>query len=481
MRPSIVLRYAGSILLLNSVFMLVAMILSTANESDTAFYPLLLSFFITATVGIFPLLFVPADNYISIKEVYAIVVVSWLVICSFGILPYLLWGGEFNFVNAWFESVSGYTTTGATILTNVEELPQSLLFFRSCTHWMGGVGVILFALLVAPALKMNKMKLSKIEMSSLTKDNFMYKTHETIRVILSVYITSTLLCFLLLQLAGMNWFDALNHAFSTVATGGFSTKNMSIAAFDNPWVGIIITFFMLLSGLHFGMVYGAVTGRSTVLFRSPIVRYYFASVGVGMLLVTLNLWLTDTFPNFGESMLHASFQVASMTTTTGFATSNSAYWPSFSILVLMFFMLQTACAGSTVGGMKVDRIFMFFKALKVQIKKQQHPNAILHIKIGNTSIDEDISYSVIIFMLFFMLIAFIATMLLSLMNIDMISAFSASLASISNVGAAFGLFGSLDNYNSLNAVGKILLTILMFIGRLEIYGLLMLFFIRSWK
>lgn len=466
---------------MNSVFMLMATALSAFYDYDTAFYPLLFSFFVTSTAGAFPLLFVPADDYISIKEVYGIVMVSWLSICSFGLLPYLLWGGEFSFVNAWFESVSGYTTTGATILTNVEGLPKSLLFFRSCTHWMGGVGVILFAILVAPALKMNKMKLSKMEMSSLTKDNFLFKTHETIRVVLSVYVTSTMLCFLLLHLAGVNWFDAINHAFSTVATGGFSTKNMSVAAFDSAWVDVIITVFMLSSGLHFGMVYAAVSGRSTLLFRSPIVRYYLASVSVGIALVTLNLWLTNTFPSIGQALLHASFQVASMTTTTGFATTNTTFWPSFSILALMYFMLQTACAGSTAGGMKVDRVFMFFKALRVQIKKQQHPNAILHIKIGSASVDEDVSYSVIIYMLFFLLIALVSTMLLSLLNVDLISAFSASLAAISNVGAAFGLFGSLDNYNNLHAAGKVLLTILMFTGRLEIYGLIMLFFIRSWK
>ena len=480
MKFNVVFRYAGIILLLNSMAMLAAMFISLFTEGDNAFFAFLLSFFVSATVGVFPLIFTPSDSHINIKEVYAVVVVSWVAICLFGILPYVLWGGEFSIIDAWFESVSGYTTTGATVLHEIESLPRSILFFRSFTHWMGGVGVVLFALLVAPAMRMNKMRLSKLEISSLAKDNFMYKAQETIRVILSVYIVGTLLCLLMLKVAGMSWFDSVNHAFSTVATGGFSTRNDSLSSFS-PFVQAIVMFFMLMSGVHFGLLYSAVTRRSGALLRSPIVRYYLAAVGAGILLVSLNLWLSGEFSSLGESFLHGSFQVISFTTTTGFASVDSSVWPSFSIMLLVFFMLQGGCAGSTVGGIKVDRFLIFFKSLKAQVKKQQHPNAVVPVKIGNHLIEDETSHSIILFMLFFLLIVFMATLTLCLTEIDLMSAFSASLASLTNGGAGFGVFGSLSNYDVLNPLGKLMLTVLMITGRLEIYGLILLFFIKSWR
>jgi trk system potassium uptake protein TrkH len=383
-------------------------------------------------------------------------------------------------LDAWFESVSGYTTTGATILQNIESLPRSILFFRSFTQWMGGVGVVLFALLVAPAMRMNKMRLSKLEMSSLAKDNFVYKAQETIHVILSVYIAGTLLCFIMLKIAGMNWFDAINHAFSTIATGGFSTKNDSIASFT-PLVQILIMFFMMMSGIHFGLLYSTFVRRSGSLLRSPVVRYYMLSIAAGLILVSLNLWISGQFSSFGESLMQGSFQVISVITTTGYASSDSSVWPSFSILLLLFFMLQGGCAGSTVGGIKVDRFLIFIRSLKAQVKKQQHPNAVVPVKIGNHIIDDETGYSITLFMLFFLLITFISTIVLSLTDIDLMSAFSVSLASISNGGAGFGMFGSLSNYDLLNPLGKLMLTILMITGRLEIYGLILLFFIKSWR
>jgi trk system potassium uptake protein TrkH len=462
------------------MFMLAAMIISFFSEGDDAFYAFLLSFFISATVGVFPLIFTPVDSHIGIKEVYAVVLVSWAAICLFGTLPYVLWGDEFSVVNAWFESVSGYTTTGATILRDIEALPRSILFFRSCTHWMGGVGVVLFALLLAPAMKLNKMRLSKMEMSSLANENFRYKTQETIHIILTVYILGTALCFLMLKIAGMSWFDAINHAFSTFSTGGFSTKNDSMASFT-PQMLVIVMFFMLMSGIHFGLLYAAVTRRSNALFRSPTVHYYIKSLFAGIVLIALGLWIAGVFSSLGESLLHGAFQVISYATTTGYSTVNSAIWPSFAILLLVFFMLQSGCAGSTTGGIKVDRLLVFFKSINVQIKKQQHPNAIVPVKIGNSVIDDEVSHSITLFMLFFLLIAFISTFLLSLTGIDLMSAFSASLASLTNAGQGFGVFGSMGHYDVLHPLGKLLLTLLMISGRLEIYGLLLLFFIKSWR
>jgi trk system potassium uptake protein TrkH len=459
--------------------MLVAMIISLCNEGDNAHFAFFLSFLISVLVGVFPLIFVPKDSYITIREVYGIVVVSWVAACLFGVLPYLLWGGEFSIVNAWFESVSGYTTTGASILNSPESLPRSILFFRSCTHWMGGVGVILFALLIAPALRMNKTRLSQAEISPLAKENYFSKTQETVSIILSVYLGATVLCSLMYMIGGMNWFDAVNHSFSTVATGGFSTKNLSLAAFDSAWIYIISMVFMLTSSIHFGLLYSAITGKSVKLFKSPVIRYFFLSVAAGIIFVSLNLWLSGRFDSFGKSLLHGAFQVISYTTTTGYASIDSSYLPPFSILVIVFFSLQSGCAGSTTGGLKVDRVYIFFQTLKVQIKRQQHSKAIIPVKVGKNIIDEDIVNSVMLFMLLFLLILFVATVILTAMGNDLLSSFSAAMASLTNAGAGFGNFSSLGNYSSLASCGKILMTILMVTGRLEIYGLILIFFIRK--
>jgi len=478
-RLSVILRYGGFILLINSVFMLLAMIISLCNEGDNAHFAFCLSFLISVLVGIFPLIFVPQDSYITIREVYGIVVVSWAMTCLFGVLPYLLWGGEFSIINAWFESVSGYTTTGASILNSPESLPCSILFFRSCTQWMGGVGVILFAVLIAPALRMSKTRLSQAEISPLAKENYFSKTQETVSIILSVYVGATLLCFLMYLIAGLDFLTAINHAFSTVSTGGFSSKNTSFAAFDNIWVSVITIVFMLISSIHFGVIYSAVTGKSDKLFKSPVIRYYFLSLAAGILLVSLDLWISGRFDSFWESLRHGAFQIISYATTTGYASTDSSILPMFSMIVIVFFTLQSGCAGSTSGGMKVDRIYIFFQTLKVQIKRQQHPKAIIPVKVGKNTIDEDIVNSVMLFMLLFLFILFVATVILTALGNDLLSAFAAALASLTNVGAGFGNFSSLGNYDSLASGGKMLMTVLMMTGRLEIYGLILIFFMRK--
>ena len=253
MRLNVVLRYMGLMLLLNAGFMLLSACISLFNNFDTGFYPLLLSFLLTSVLGVFPLIFVPKGEQISTKEGYGIVVGSWLAACMAGMMPYMLWGGEFSLINAWFESVSGYTTTGSTILNDVEALPNGMMFWRSATHWLGGVGVVMFALVVLPASgAQNKMKLSHMELSSMAKDNYRYKTQKILHILLVVYVGLTFVQTVLLRIAGMDWFDAVNNSFSTIATGGFSTKNLSIAYYNNVWIEIIITLFMAVSGLHFG-------------------------------------------------------------------------------------------------------------------------------------------------------------------------------------------------------------------------------------
>lgn len=260
MKTPVIIRYIGIVLLLNAAFMFISAMISLFNGFDTGFYPLLLSFVITTLVGVFPLIFIDNKGVITSKEGYVIVIGAWMMSCLVGMLPYLMWGGEFSMVNAWFESTSGFTTTGSTILSDVEAVPRGLLFWRASTHWIGGVGVVLFTLVILPSISRAKMTLSSVELSTLAKDNFNYNTKKILKVISVVYVGLTFTETILLMFAGMNWFDAIAHSFSTMATGGFSTKNTSVMYFDSVWIEMVIAIFMMAASLHFGVIYTSIIG-----------------------------------------------------------------------------------------------------------------------------------------------------------------------------------------------------------------------------
>ncbi|SDB89384.1 TrkH family potassium uptake protein [Williamwhitmania taraxaci] len=474
-----VIRTVGLVLLFNAAFMAISAVISLFNQ-DTGFIPLLLSMFITIVLAVFPVVFVPYDSNVNTKEGYAIVVLSWLVSCVVAMLPYLLWGGEFSLVNAWYEVVSGYTTTGSTILNNVEALPPSLLFWRASTHFIGGIGIVLFALVVMPAFGKLKTALSKIELSPLAKDNFKYQARKTMHIIVVVYLGLTLSQTILLKIAGMSWFDAVCHAFATIATGGFSTKNLSIAFYHSPSIEIITMVFMFLSGLHFGLIWATIMFHKFNLFTSAVTRYYFFSLIVGIALVTINI-KGPIYHTWVDALRYASFQVISVGTTTGFANADSAIWPPFSILIMLFLILQCACSGSTSGGIKTDRVVIFYQTLKRQVKKLQHPNAIIPVKVKKFIVDEELVSGTILFIALYIFIVFISTVLLAAMGVDILSSFSASAACMGNVGPGFGIVGSMTTYSSIPDLGKWILSIVMLLGRMEIYGLLLLFLMKSWK
>lgn len=477
MRPYVVLRYVGLILLLNAAFMFLSFFISLYNN-DGGQIPLLLSGVLTSLFGLFPTIFVPKNIEIKTKEAYSIVVFSWLVSCLFGMLPFLLYGGEFSFVNAWFEVVSGYTTTGSTVLTDIESVPKGILFWRASTHWIGGVGIVLFALVVLPSLGKAKMIISRFEISSLAKENFHYKTRKTLHVILVVYLGLTLLQTVLLKVYGMSLFDAVTHTFATVATGGFSPKNLSVAYYDSFAIELIIMIFMFLSGIHFGLLFVTFALRKTNLFKSQIVRYYFFSMLAGVILVAINL-KGNVYDSWFDAFRYSAFQVLSVGTTTGFANADSSVWPPFAIMLITFFTLQCACAGSTSGGLKVDRIVIFFQSLRRQFLKLQHPQAVIPVRINGQPIEDEAVDSALLFITFYIVIVFVTAVLLSALGVDTLTSFSASAATMGNVGPGFGSVGSMSNFTSIPDLGKFLLSINMLLGRLEIFGLLLILRLRS--
>jgi trk system potassium uptake protein TrkH len=468
-----VARNIGLALLLNAIFMFISAAVSIFYGLDNSFSPLILSGIITSIVASFPLIFVSKSSEINAKEGLVIVVLSWILSCLFGMLPYILYGGEFSIINSWYESVSGYTTTGATILVDVESLPKGLLFWRASTHWLGGMGVVLFMLLILPSISASKM-LSKFEISSLSKDNFRFRAQQTVRVISTVYLGLTFLETLLLTFAGMDFFDAICHSFATIATGGFSTKNLSLAYYDSALIDSIVMVFMLLSGMHFGLLYSASLGKVRPLWKSPVIRYYLASIFVISLIITVTLKINGIEDDWLHAARHAFFQVISVGTTTGFASADSSIWPSFAILLMIFLTFQCACSGSTTGGIKVDRILIFYKAFKAQVKKQIHPNAVVPVKLGDQVLDREMVTSASLFIVLYISIVFLVTLILAFLGVDLLDAFTASAANMGNVGPGFGTVGSLGNYSQIPAMGKFVLSVQMLMGRVEIYSMLLI-------
>ncbi len=476
MRIEVVIKLIGFVLLFNALFLFLSTGISIWH-AETSVIPLLFSGMICLIFGLFPFIFVEKHDEISFSEGLVIVVGGWMITCLIGMLPYIMWGGEFTPINAWFESVSGFTTTGSSILNNIEALPKGLLFWRSATHWIGGVGVIMFVLLILPHSTSTRLTLLNAEMSELSKLNFRYKARKIIHVLAIVYVGLTLLQTIILSLLGMSLFDAVNHSFATIATGGFSTKNSSVAYFNSAMIESIIMLFMILSGIHFGLLYGTITFKNENIFNSPVVKAFISILAIGILLVSSKLYFAG-FYDFWNSLRYGAFQVISLGTTTGFATTDSANWPAFTHIILIYFTIQCGMVGSTSGGLKFDRIYLFFKSLRKQLTLLQHPRAVVLIRINNRPISEHLETLTLVFLVLYIFTLFITTIILTSLDVDLYTAFSASIATIGNVGPGFGEVSSLSNYAGIPDFGKFVLSINMILGRLEIFNIIALLMIR---
>lgn len=480
MRIHVVLKYIGVVLLMNSLLMCVAMGVSLAYGMDDGFYPLLTGALISFVLGVFPYIFIKEKYDISKKESYMIVVFSAIASCIVGSIPFLLTGGEFTWANAWFESVSGYTTTGSSILNNVEALPKSIIFWRSCTHLLGGAGIIIYALALLPMMSKSRASLSNVELSPFVQDNYKFRMQKAVQIILYVYFTLIVLEMILLHVAGMTWFDAVNHSFSTIATGGFSTKNMSIAYYNSEWIEIILMTFMMLASIHLGLLFSTITTRRNNIFRSEVTRFYLITIGTAVLLITLSLWISETY-GFVDSLRYGAFQVIATISTTGFATADTVLWPAMAIMVIIYVGLNGGCAGSTAGGIQTDRMLLIYKSLRGQFLHMRHPNAVVKIRMGGKNIDDNLVTATLIFALFFIIVLFIGTMITTMIGVDLMTSFSITLSSISNIGPGLGEISSLGNFSSLPDSVKLIQTMIMVAGRLQLFGFFQMFIFSSWK
>lgn len=469
------IRFIGFTLLGLFVLMMFAALIAYLDHCDGSLSALLISSGATLAAGLGCLLLTQPIQKIDLKTGFFIVTGCWVVACLFGALPFLLYGHEFSFVNALFESVSGFTTTGASILNDIEAVPKGLLFWRIATAWIGGIGVVSLVSILISTRNDQRSQLAGLEMSNIAKEYYRGRRRQFIYRILAVYVGLTLASTYGLHLTGMTWFDAVTHAMSACSTCGFSTKNLSVAEFDSLPVEIILMVSMLLAGINFSLIFSTFwpsgCNRKN-LFNTKIVRVFLGSVLLGILCLTLNLVITGTYSTFGEALRTASFQMCSITTTTGFATADTNLWPPFCMAVLMIGSMVCGCSGSTSGGIKIDRVWAALKGTSEMFKSLINPNKYGYVRLDGTTKSEEEVTSVISFIMLYLLIVVIGTLVYQFSGMDFKTGLSASIACMGNVGPGFGVIGSLGNYAGLSDFLKLFSVVLMLLGRLEIYPII---------
>lgn len=418
---------------------------------------------------------------LSLREGFAVVTFGWTFFALFGALPYLLSGAIPAPLDAFFETMSGFTTTGSTILTDIEALPKSLLFWRSLTHWLGGMGIIVLSLAILPMLGVGGMQLFRAEVPGPTADRLRPRIQDTAKLLWGVYLLLTAVETLLLMLGGMSFFDAICHSFATLATGGFSTRNASIAAYDSNYIDAVITIFMVLAGVNFTLHFQLLRGKLSDFYRNEEFRYYIGLIVVATTTIIGFNWYHSIYQGLGENFRYSIFQVTSIITTTGFGTADYETWPVLPQYILLMLMFVGGCAGSTGGGMKVARILLLCKHVQVQIFRLIHPRAVRLVKLGNRPVDKEVMQAILGFFALFIGIFVIASLLMAACGMDLVSGAAAVIACLANIGPGLGTVGPVDNFAAIPSFGKSVLIVCMLMGRLELFTVLVLFFPSFWR
>ena len=440
---------------------------------------LLVSSFITTIIGFMMFFFLKppeTEKDIRYKEGFAIVTFTWAIASFFGSLPFIFSGTLPNFADAYFETMSGFTTTGASVLTEIEGVYPGILFWRSLTHWLVGMGIVVLFIAILASLGSGGMQIYKAEYSGPSDDKIRPRLSETAKILWFTYLLLTLFEVLLLLAGGMTFYDSLCHTFGTLATGGFSTKNLSIGHYDNLYIHWVITLFMLLSGVNFSLYYVFYKHKSIkIFFKDEEFKLYTTILFAATAITTFVLFKNSPDTGFLKSLTDGAFQVVSIMTTTGFATVNFDAWPDILKLILLGLMFIGGCAGSTGGAIKVGRILVLLKQSSQELKKIIHPKIVTKTKICNKVIEDKQVLNILQFFFIFIVIFMVSTIILARNNVDFITAMSASAATLTNVGPGFNLVGPLGNYSFFGSFDKLYMSFLMLLGRLELYTVLVLF------
>ncbi len=490
----IIISFLGLTSMLNGVFMLIAVPFSVYHNEPEKL-GIFLAGITTIVIG-FSLWFSNrnANKNLGKKEGYLIVTLGWLMLAFTGTLPYLFTGAIPNFTNAFFETLSGYSTTGSSILTDIESMPKGILFWRSATHWIGGMGIIVLTVAILPLLGIGGMQLFMAEAPGPSADKMHPRITETAKRLWLIYFSLTFTEFFLLKLAGMTWFDAINHAMATMSTGGFSTKNASIAHYNNfPLIQYIITAFMFVAGTNFVLTYFALKGKISRVFRSEEFKYYFFGIiGLTIIVSIIIIFFQDPnlvtsvnhpkpYGNVESGFRHAVFQVVSILTTTGFVSADYTMWSSLATMIFFFIFFIGGSAGSTSGGVKIVRHIVIIKNSILEFKKLLHPNAIIPLRYDGAGIPKNIVFNILSFFVLYIVIFIFSSIVFTFFGLDFDSAIGATTSSLGNIGPAIGSVSPVDNFAHLSVPAKWFCTFLMLIGRLELFTVIILFTPFFWK
>ena len=457
--------------------MYLAAFIAFRNDSDSSLYPLLFSAMAATLTGFFAIIGTHPQEKMGIEDGYRIVTGCWISACVFGAMPFLMFGGEFTVINAFFESVSGFTTTGASILYNIEALPKGLQFWRIATAWVGGIGIVTLVSLVISAQHDRHSILASAELSGLAKSYYGGRKKHFVYRMIVVYLIITAGSAVALRLTKMPWFDAATLAMSACSTCGFCIKNISVSFYDSVAVEIILIAAMLMGATNFSLMFSTVwPDRHTRmnLFNTQVIRWFLILVALVTLMVTANLYFSGYSPTFTNALRLAAFQVCSLSTTTGFATDDTNFWPPFSIGLLILCSLVCGCSGSTSGGIKMDRFVIVIKSLKGMVRSLIGAHNVTNVKVEGTVKTEENVISILAFMGVYTLIIAIGTLIFAF-SMDLKTSLTASIACIGSVGPGFGEVGSMGNYAGLLGFQKVAAMIIMLLGRVEIFPMLIAF------
>jgi len=480
MNFKLVFKLTGKVLLVECACMLLPLLVCMIYREDTR--PFVVTIPLLLAAGLLLSSFKPKDHFYA-REGFFSVGLIWVIISLFGALPFYFCGAFPSFIDCFFEAASGFTTTGASILTAVEGLPHGILFWRSFTHWLGGMGVLVLAIALLPSLGSRTLHLMKAESPGPIVSKLVPKTSQSSKILYGIYCGLTAAQIICLRIAGMPLFDSVVNSFATAGTGGFAIKNASIGAYGSPAIEIIITVFMLLFSVNFAAYFLILCGKWKQAFQSDELRFFLCVVAGSILLITVNL-LTSVpqyYQTVGETVRHAAFQVATIISTTGFSSVDFDLWPEFSRYLLVLLMFVGACAGSTGGGIKCSRILLLFKCVGREIRRIIHPRSVDVVKLDGRVVEEHTLHSVMIFFAAYMLITFLAGMVVAIDNFSFGTTFTAVVACISNIGPGLEMVGPMGNYSMFSALSKFVLSMCMIIGRLEVIPILVLFSKNAWR
>jgi len=480
MRIGGVLNLLGKLIIILSLMLLTPIPFSLYYGDGMAVTFLTCSILGAMAGGSLLLVFLP-DKELGYKDGFAIVTFSWLALALLGALPYHLSHTTVSFVDAFFESMSGFTTTGSTILTDIEILPKSLLFWRTMTHWLGGMGIIVLTLAILPLLGIGGMQLFQAEVPGPTKDRLAPRIQDTARILWTVYVLMTVVETSLLMAGGVDFFNALTHSFATLATGGFSNFNSSVGHYQSTYIQSVVILFMFLAGANFSLHYMVLRGNISAYWKNEEFRFYFLIIALATLMILIANACAGLYADLGRNLRDVLFQVVSIMTTTGFGTADFDTWPPFCRILLVSLMFVGGCAGSTGGGIKVVRFLLFFKYARSQLHKLVHPRQVETIKLGNTKVHQDVMIAILSFFAIYLVVFLVASLIVTASGVDIITGPTAVIATLNNIGPGLHLVGPTQNYGHLPGLAKLVLIFCMLAGRLELYTVAILLTPGFWR